>query len=67
MAAKKLVYVLVLAIAIQIALGAAISVYVSDASGSDSSGDGTMGSPFKTIEKAKAHVRTLPKTNADGK
>jgi hypothetical protein len=65
MAAKKLISVLLLAVAINIVVAGTISVYVSDSTGSDSTGDGSMESPFKTIGKAKDHVRTLDKTDGD--
>jgi FlaG/FlaF family flagellin (archaellin) len=67
MAAKKLISVLLLAVAINIVVAGTISVYVSDSTGSDSTGDGSMESPFKTIGKAKDHVRTLDKTDGDSK
>ena len=40
------------------------TVYV-DANGDDINGNGTQGSPYKTLAKAKEKVRTLPKTGGD--
>ncbi|MEK0314912.1 cohesin domain-containing protein [Cohnella sp. 56] len=39
-------------------------IYVAT-NGNDSTGDGTQGKPYKTVAKAKAVVRTLPKTGGD--
>ncbi|WP_271751994.1 cohesin domain-containing protein [Cohnella sp. JJ-181] len=40
------------------------TVYVAT-TGNDNTGDGTQAKPFKTLAKAKAFVRTLPKTGGD--
>src|SRR5690606_23754520 len=40
------------------------TIYVAT-DGNDSTGDGTIGNPYKTLAKAKEVVRTLPKNNGD--
>ena len=40
------------------------TIYVA-ANGNDNTGDGTQEKPYKTVGKAKAVVRTLPKTGGD--
>lgn len=41
-----------------------VTIYVAT-NGNDNTGDGTQGKPYKTLAKAKAAVRTLPKTGGD--